>query len=260
MLPSFTLFGYEVHLYGLMIAAGVGAGVLIAWRFPVKKGIPGQDIVFACCFAGIGALLGAKLLYLAVTIPQILRLPNPPALSWALVTELLSGGFIFYGGVFGGLAGVLIYSRMYKIGFPDLLETIVPSVPLAHAIGRIGCFCAGCCYGLPTQPPWGVYFCAGSVAPWGVALLPVQLYETALNLVLFAVLFVYSRKNRGKGRILGLYLAGYGLERFVLEFFRYDAIRGVFFGLSTSQWISLVLIPLGVYFMLRPAFKKNIAV
>jgi phosphatidylglycerol:prolipoprotein diacylglycerol transferase len=257
MLPFITVFGIKIPMYGLMIAAGVAAGVFVAWRFPCKRGIPRQDVLFACCYAGIGALVGAKLLYLAVTLPQILLVPDPPPLSWGLVQALFSGGFIFYGGVLGGLLGIYVYCRRYKLGFLKLTEILIPSVPLAHAVGRIGCFFAGCCYGRPMDPPWGLFFREDSFALPGVALFPVQLFESALNLVLFAVLFIFSRRERRAGSVLGFYLVGYGVERFALEFFRYDAIRGVFLGLSTSQWISLLLVPAGIFLLVWPKFRKH---
>jgi phosphatidylglycerol:prolipoprotein diacylglycerol transferase len=252
MLPYITVFGFNIPMYGVMIAIGVTAAVFVAWRFPCKKDLSRQDILFSCCYAGIGAMVGAKLLYLAVTIPQMLNSPVPLVFSWGLVYQLISGGFVFYGGVLGGLIGIFIYCRQFKIDFMRVTETLIPSVPLAHSIGRIGCFCAGCCYGTPAEPPWGMVFRGDSFALHGVALLPTQLYESALNMLLFVVLFIFSRRERRSGQILGFYLVGYGVERFVLEFFRYDAIRGLFLGLSTSQWISLVLIPFGVLLLLAP--------
>lgn len=257
MLPFIPLFGFKLPMYGLLIAAGVALGVFVAWRFPCKKGIPRQDVLFASCYAGIGAMAGAKLLYLAVTLPQILLAPNPPPFSWGLAQALFTGGFIFYGGVLGGLLGIFIYCRQYRLGFIRLTEILVPSVPLAHAVGRIGCFCAGCCYGRPMDPPWGLFFREDSFALHGVALFPVQLLECGLNLALFAALFIFSRRERPAGSVLGFYLVGYGVERFALEFFRYDAIRGVFWGLSTSQWISLLLAPAGIFLLVWAKFRKG---
>lgn len=258
MLPFITVFGIKIPMYGLLISAGVALGVFITARFPCKKGIARQDILFASCFAGIGAFAGAKLLYLAITIPQLLQMATPPAFSWELVTTLFSYGFVFYGGAIGGLLGIFIYARKYKINFFNLSEILIPSIPLIHAIGRLGCFCAGCCYGRPMDPPWGVLFRTDSVALQGITLFPIQLLESALNLVLFVGLFAYSRKERFNGQILGFYFIGYGIERFVLEYFRYDEVRGFILGLSTSQWISLLLIPIGLFLLFRHKMKRQI--
>jgi phosphatidylglycerol:prolipoprotein diacylglycerol transferase len=128
-----------------------------------------------------------------------------------------------------------------------MLDGLVPSVPLAHAFGRLGCFFAGCCYGVPSA--FGLEFNASELAPHGVKLLPVQLIEAGCNLLLFVLLLVLSRFCRRRGLLTGTYLAAYAVMRFVLEFFRYDAERGVFWGLSTSQWISLLLLPAAVFIL-----------
>ncbi len=173
------------------------------------------------------------------------------------INMLFSHGFVFYGGLIGAVFGVFVYSRQFRLPFWHLTDSLIPSVPLMHAIGRIGCFCAGCCYGRATEPPWGVYFRDDSVAPAGVALFPVQLLESGLNLILFFVLFCYSRKPKAKRRITGLYIAGYGIIRFILEFFRGDGDRGILWIMSTSQWISIILIPLGLYWLFSTAKKRG---
>lgn len=240
MLPYIWLFGtVKIPMYGVMILLGVVTGLLVALRFPCKKEIARADIRFVSCYIGIGVFLGAKLLFLAVTIPQLLALPHPPALSWALVSQLVSSGFVFYGGLGGGLLGAYLYARQFRLPFLPLLESLIPSVPLIHAFGRIGCFCAGCCYGLPAPAPWGVRFAVGSAAPTNITVFPIQLVESTLNLGLFAALFAYSRKERANGRLLALYLCSYAFIRFMLEFFRGDTVRGAALGLSTSQWASL---------------------
>ena len=251
MFPFFTIFGHSIPMYGLMIACGTALGVLLAVYSRRNRDIPRQDIFFGACYVGIGVFVGAKLLYLAITLPQILLLPDAPEFSWALLYALFSGGFVFYGGVFGGLFFLRLYTRKYRLPYMKTLETLVPSVPLIHAVGRVGCFFAGCCYGLPMAPPWGLTFRLDSVAPAGVSLLPVQLYETGLNLILFFVLLLYGKKRPAEGRLLGCYLVGYACIRFFLEFFRYDAARGMLFGLSTSQWISLLLLPAGIFLLAR---------
>ncbi|MEI6680710.1 MAG: prolipoprotein diacylglyceryl transferase family protein [Mariniphaga sp.] len=257
MLITIRYYGIEIPMYGLMIVIGCILGVLIAIRFNKREDIVQQDILFSCCYAGIGAFVGAKLLYLIITLPQLINMTNPPELSWGLISYLFSYGFVFYGGALGGLLGVFIYARQYQIAFFNLAETLILPIPLVHSIGRIGCFCAGCCYGRPMNPPWGVFFKENSVAPQGIALFPIQLFESALNMILFIVLFIFSRKKRSDGQVMGLYFTGYGIERFFLEYFRYDTERGIIAGLSTSQWISLIIIPIGIFLLLRSKIKKR---
>lgn len=256
MLPFLSVFGKQIPMYGLLIMTGCVLGVAFAVYARRNAGIQRQDIFFAACYAGVGAFLGAKLLYLMLTLPGLLMQSVP--LTPALFYELFAYGFVFYGGALGGLGAILLYARKYKLAYLPLVETLIPSVPLLHAFGRLGCFCAGCCYGIVAQPPWGVYFRADSVALHGVPLLPIQLYEAAFNLLLFAFLSFYARKSRPAGHILGLYFIAYAVARFVLEFFRYDAIRGFLWGVSTSQWIGLLLIPCGVYLLLRRTPERRL--
>lgn len=250
MLPFISVFTKQIPMYGLLIMAGCALGVSFA-VYARRTGIPRQDVFFAACYAGVGAFLGAKLLYLALTLPELLHKSVP--LTPALLYELFAYGFVFYGGALGGLGAIFLYARKYKLAYLPLAETLIPSVPLIHAFGRLGCFCAGCCYGIVAQPPWGVYFSSDSVALHGVPLLPIQLYEAAFNLLLFVFLAFYAKKARPAGHILGLYFIAYAIARFVLEFFRFDAARGFLWGVSTSQWIGLLLIPFGFCLLLRKA-------
>ena len=137
-----------------------------------------------------------------------------------------------------------------RVKVADAFYAILPSVPLAQAFGRVGCFLAGCCYGCETDLPIGVIYTnpVGGV-PTGVPLLPVQLIETVMNLILFALLMLYDKKTRNKQHRMTmpcLYGIGYGVIRFILEYFRYDSIRGFLLGLSTSQWISILIFALCV--------------
>ena len=251
MLPYLTVFSLHIPMYGLLIMSGSALGVSFAAYRRHGAAIPRQDVFYAACYAGIGAFLGAKLLYLALTLPSLIAAGVP--LTSQVLYELFAYGFVFYGGVIGGLGAVFAYSKKYRFSYLPLIETLIPSVPLIHAFGRLGCFCAGCCYGIPIAPPWGVYFSVGSVAPYGVALLPIQLYEAGFNILLFLCLAIYSSKRRPAGRILGLYLAAYAPARFALEFFRSDVARGFLWGVSTSQWISILMLLAGLFLLIRKA-------
>ncbi|BAH74361.1 prolipoprotein diacylglyceryl transferase [Solidesulfovibrio magneticus] len=167
---------------------------------------------------------------------------------------LAAGGLVFYTGALAGLCAMYAGCRIMRLSPWPLLDAVCLYLPLGHAFGRLGCFFGGCCFGAPTDSVCGVRFPAGSPAflqhksqgllPDGaVASLPVhpsQLYETAGNLVLFALLLLLSkRRPQLPGRLTAFYLAGYAALRFTLEFWRGDAIRGVYFGLSASQYIAL---------------------
>jgi phosphatidylglycerol:prolipoprotein diacylglycerol transferase len=257
MLPTISVFGLTIPMYGPLILIGCALGILIAVYLPVRRDIKKQDIFFCALYALIGVIVGAKLLYLAISLPSFIEAHAQTGWTLDDINVLFTHGFVFYGGLIGAILGVLIYSKQYRLPFWHLTDSLIPSVPLMHAIGRIGCFCAGCCYGRAMDPPFGVYFRADSVAPIGVALFPVQLLESVLNFILFIILFGYSRKPRADRQITGLYIACYGVIRFILEFFRGDGERGILWIFSTSQWISLALIPLGLYWLLKATKKRG---
>jgi len=258
MLPTITVFGLTIPVYGPLILIGCVLGILVAVYFPVRRDIKRQDIFFSSLYALIGVIVGAKLLYLAISLPSFIEAHAQTAWTLEDINILFTHGFVFYGGLIGAVLGIFIYSRQYRLPFWHLTDGLIPSVPLMHAIGRIGCFCAGCCYGRAMNPPWGVIFRADSVAPAGVALFPVQLLESAANFILFIILFCYSRKPRADRQITGLYIACYGVIRFMLEFFRGDGDRGMLWLFSTSQWISLALVPLGLFWLLKSAKRSHI--
>lgn len=255
MLPYITIGNFQLPMYGLCILTGAVLAMLLALRRAKRTRISSDDLLYSVCYTVIGAMLGAKLLYVITAWDTIVANADYYFGSFAGFREFFGYGFVFYGGLIGGLAVFIPYCLRHKLDLGDMIALIIPCVPLVHAIGRIGCFCAGCCYGVPMDPPWGVCF-SSPLAPQGVSLFPVQLLESALNLILFAFLFTYTRKPRKPGAILGWYLVCYGIERFGLEYLRYDEIRGFIFGISTSQLISLILIPIGIALVLIRFEKK----
>ena len=196
MLPYIYVFGATIPMYGLMAVVGFGAAFLLLWFHAKRWGSKRNDVFFAAIYAIIGAVLGAKLLYLIVDFETVIQYPM----------AFLRGGAVFYGGVIGGVLGGWIYTRIYKISFVEVFDTVAPSIALGHAFGRIGCFCAGCCYGRETDSIFGVVFPEGSSAPSGVSLLPTQLFESAFLLVLAVVLTIVLRRAKRRGFTAGLYL------------------------------------------------------
>ena len=258
MLPYITIWGLTIPLYGLMIVLGAGLGFLLTIYKPVYPGLPRQDVVFSAMYVAIGFFGGAKLLYILTLAPLIIR--NFERINWniMLVAEFFTGGFVFYGGLLGGLLMIWIYCKKYQLPFFMFLENLVPALPFIHAWGRLGCFFAGCCYGIPAPAPFGIVFHPDSVAPTGVALFPVQLLEAVLNLLIFFMIYGFSRTKRKSGQIIGLYLLTYTVVRFGLEYLRADEVRGFLFGVSTSQLISIFLFLAGIV-LLSVKLDKNCA-
>ncbi|MBI4062266.1 MAG: prolipoprotein diacylglyceryl transferase [Elusimicrobia bacterium] len=224
-----TLGPLDLSTYGVLAALGwlAGARWLVSRR--AAMGLSEDQVWDIVYWVFGGAFLGGKLMYFWVT-------PG----SFALTFDALRYGFVFYGGLLGGLAAGLWHARRLKLPFLKLSDWCLTSVALGHGIGRLGCLAAGCCYGRHTDLPWGVALAGDS------SRHPTQVYEAALNLALFAVLarFVLPRVQDGRwrpGSALVVYLLGYSVLRFAVEFLRGDD-RGAFVaGLSPSQWAALAV-------------------
>lgn len=245
MWPYLQLGIVSIPMYSLCIFLGLGFGILLAVRRCRVYQISKEDVFYCILYGCIGLLIGGKLLYLLTILPQLVQLPKEFFQDFANIEPLLLGGFVFYGGLFGAIGGVLIYCKQYHLTVIPMLEVICLVVPLIHAFGRLGCFFAGCCYGMPAPEPWGVIFHHSEIAPNDIPLLPVQLLEAAGNLLIFLGLWFGFRKKKTDGQILGLYCVCYGVLRFGMEFLRADSYRGILGIFSLSQWLSLAMVLFG---------------
>jgi phosphatidylglycerol:prolipoprotein diacylglycerol transferase len=246
MYPFLSIFGYQIPTYWMMAVIGIllSYGFLIFHRRHFS--IPKDDTLHLFLFAIIGAIVGAKVLYLITMIPAVVQTFSIVMEQPTVLVDLFTSGYVFYGGVFGGFAACWWYCRRFRISMSDVTELFAPMLPFFHIFGRIGCFLAGCCYGISV--PWGVVFTNASAAPNGVPLLPLQLIESGCNVLIFAAVLFFDHKERTKGLTLPFYALLYAVCRFVLEFFRGDKVRGILL-LSTSQWISIgILLALAVWF------------
>lgn len=210
-------------------------------------------ILLGMLFALATGLVFAKLFYVVGNLKYVIS-------GEKQFIELFLSGFMFFGGLFGGILGVALFSLAAKINFVHLLDILSPSLALGQSIGRIGCFCAGCCHGVETTSPIGIAFIspvAGS-APVGVPLVPIQLFESVVCFLLFLFLVAYSKKKYKSGNVFLLYVNLYAAARFVLEFWRGDNIRGFVGILSTSQFIGILIFIISfVLIILRKIFKKR---
>ena len=245
---NLTIFGKELPLYGLFFYFGIAVAVSVAFFLCKKKNIDSFDLVCSAVYTMIGAILGAKLLFIAVSLPTIIEHNIP-------IINVIKGGFVFYGGLIGGILGLFIYTKQFKLPTIDFFTLYAPVVPLGHAFGRVGCFFAGCCYGMEYDGPLHcIYHDTLGTTPLQTPLLPIQLIEAVLLVLIFAVLIILYCKN--SPNVIATYMLLYGIVRFTLEFFRGDRERGLYFSVSTSQWISIGLIVAGLLLIFLPKFKK----
>lgn len=226
-----------VPVYGLMVLTGIVAGVIAGIRLVKKNGLLVDDFILLAAYAVLGGFTGAKFLYLWVSRDAI---QWEQMLNLSYFRAVMSGGFVFYGGLFGGFLGLASGAWIHGIQARRYLYVCIPILPLAHAFGRLGCGAAGCCYGIPYQGPFQIVYRHAAAAPVGIPLFPVQYLEAFIEFLLAAVLFRMVSQKGGTCRGVELYLLVYSMTRFLLEFLRYDRVeRGAWKNLSTSQWISL---------------------
>ncbi|MHC1712428.1 MAG: prolipoprotein diacylglyceryl transferase [Solidesulfovibrio sp.] len=237
------------------------AGLAVVLGFTLRELAPDPNrrrylLVFLCSLP-LG-LVGAR------AIPILQDAVAAGRLTTGIIT---TGGLVFYGGALAILWGMRLGCRLWGLSPWPLLDAACRFAPLGHAFGRLGCFFGGCCFGAPTDSCLGLRFPAGSpaflqhrteglLASDAVASLPVhpsQFYETVGNLLLFALLLAVSKRPGGlrPGRTTTLYLLGYALLRFCLEFLRGDGIRGIYCGLSTSQYVALAVATGAVFVLWR---------
>ena len=247
------LHGVAIYSYGVLVAAGLVVGWGYARLRAPRAGLDPDRIWTLGAYATLVGLATARL-WLIVSSPHYFRLH--PEQMWSLNT--LQDGGTFYGGLFGALLTMALYSRRHKMPALLVTDTCAPGLALGHAIGRIGCFAVGCCYGKPTQMPWAVTFSSETArrlsgVPLNVPLHPTQLYDAAAELLNF---FVLSRLPFGAeraGHVTGAYLVLYGIERALIECFRGDPGRTLLWQgrISLMQLVSFALITCGAALLVR---------
>ena len=236
-MPLIEVFGRSFSTYALFGILGMFAASGVMYIRARKHGFIFMDIAIGVLVVGAGIVIGGTLLHVFT------QAGNAWAAREFFTTDPLAfirryfGGMVFYGGLFGAVATLPIYAKVIKRDALTILGLLVPVLPLAHAIMRVGCFMAGCCFGVASDT-FGLVFANSPIAP-NHAVVPTQLIEVGANLIFFVVLWIYSTKPRPPLRLLGLYGVMYAVMRFSLEFFRGDSARGFIFGLSTSQFVSI---------------------
>lgn len=245
MIRYLYVFGRPIALYGFMIVLGAFVANFFAYKLLKKRDdAEVADLILMEAYTFAGGMLGAKLLFILTIFGEIdwSRFFEPENLN-----TLLNGGFVFYGGLIGGILCVAIMGHVHKIETMKYVRNFIFGIPLVHAFGRVGCFFAGCCYGIEYHGPLAVVFPENGYTPHGIELFPVQLFEAALLFILAMVIF-YLRYSKNYKYTLELYIVAYAIIRFGTEFLRGDINRGFAGVLSTSQWISILTVAvLSVY-------------
>ena len=250
MFPKlFDLGPIGVYTYGVLLAAAYLVALQVGMVRARARGLDADRVMDLGIYCIISALVGAKLLLIIVDFGDYWEDPA------RLVTIVRSGG-VYYGGFILAVTVAFWFIRRHRLPLWTTCDVFAPGIVLAQAVGRIGCLMAGCCYGRPTDLPWGITFtnplaAANSGTPLGVALHPTQLYESAAALLILGILLVSERRGRSfPGRTFWSYLLLYPAARFFIEFYRGDPRGTVLDLVSTSQFISLLLIPTSIVMLI----------
>lgn len=255
----FRIGGMTVHTYGTLLAVGILLALWLSQRRAPAAGLDPDRVWNLGVYMVLGALGGAKV-WLVLADWEFYR-ANPGEI-FSLGT--LQAGGVWYGGLLTALVIAIFYTRHNKMKFLPLGDVYAAPLILGHAIGRLGCFSAGCCWGKPTTRPWSIVFHSEYAhqlvgTPLGIHLHPTQLYESAANVVIFFILLRVGARQKFTGQVFGTYLLLYGIARGTIEFFRGDPGRTMLFGntVSIMQIVSLGLMAAGTWLLLRGAPQRS---
>lgn len=262
MFPTFEIFGKEIGMYGVMTIIGAALCVLVGYFLIKKFGITWMDMALVMIAALIGILVVSHIVYGISNIPKLAAIiQNIGKLTFIQFITLLGecfGGMVFYGGFIGGALGVIVYCKKIdkSLNTNEFLDIYAVLIPLFHTFGRIGCFLGGCCYGIESDFGFTVHNNTLNPLINDVNRFPVQLVEAGCNVLIFLALLYLFKKNIMKDKLIYVYMLIYPVVRFSLEFLRGDTYRGIFFGLSTSQWISIILFIFSITMLIVKRNKK----
>ena len=242
MLPKLISIGsFYIPTYGVLVALGFLTGLFVMMRLAKRAGMNADNVANLAFYCAIAGVLGAKLFMFLFDLPEYLHDPGQ-----IFTLETLQAAGVFHGGFIVALITAVVVMRRHSMPLLPTMDVFAPGIVIGQAIGRIGCFAAGCCWGRECDLPWGVRFRSDFAAPVPLdkTLHPVQLYESFANVIVFIVLYRMCSKEHKPGQVIGWYLVLYSTVRFCVEFFRVheQSLVGPF---SLTQWISLALLALG---------------
>jgi len=245
----FEIGNWPVYSYGVLLALAYLAGLQMAVVRARRRQIDAAKVMDLGIYLIIAALVGAKLMLIAVDFDYFRHQPRE-------LLSLVRAGGVFYGGLLAALAVGLWLVGRYKLHPWTVADLIAPGIALGHVVGRFGCLLAGCCYGRPTSVPWAITFTNPAAAtnvgtPLNTPLHPTQLYDAGAELLIMGVLLLTEKRGRPfPGRTFWLYMLLYAISRYIVEIYRGDE-RGMILGVSTSQFVSILIVPLALIMLMR---------
>jgi len=241
MHPFIELFGVKIPAYGVMLLLAFFTGYMAAVYYSRREGLPLRKVESLFFWVFLSGMVGARIFY---AVEHYLL--GGEASLFPTIFEVWRGGVDFFGGFIFATATLLVGIRFYGLPFWRSVDAAAVSVLLAHSVGRLSCWLAGCCYGKPTDLPIGVIFPEEAVAPSGIPLYPTQLMEATGNFIGFLLLHRLYGNKPFDGSVAATYLIYYGTERFFLEFLRGTTPPIPALGLTWNQVVSLLAVAVGV--------------
>ncbi|MBO5262450.1 MAG: prolipoprotein diacylglyceryl transferase [Clostridia bacterium] len=257
MFPVFELFGKEIPLYAIFALIGIFVAGITFCVYIKKCGYDNNTAIVFLLILGVGVVIGGHLLFGITNISKFYLFGEAKAFGEFMKTfATLFGGSVFYGGLLGACIAGLIFMKLVKVPKDVYLDGCAFFAPLFHAFARIGCFFAGCCYGIESS--FG-FICANNkyIDLGNVRRFPVQLLESMENFLIVGLIAILMKKKKLKGRLFYLYLLIYSVCRFINEFLRGDEIRGFVLGMSTSQFISIFIFAISVILLVITTQKSK---
>jgi phosphatidylglycerol:prolipoprotein diacylglycerol transferase len=245
MFPKLISIGqFFIPTYGMLVAVGFLLGLWITVRLARRAKLPSEPVTNLAIYCALAGLAGAKLFMVLFDLKTYWEQPG----SLFSLSTLQAAG-VYQGGFLLALLTAVLYIRKHHLPAFETCDVFAPGIAAGQAIGRIGCFAAGCCWGTECHMPWAVTFKNPEAynltgVPLGVPLHPAQLYETIADALIFGALYWLISRPHVPGAIFGWYLTLYSGARFLIEFFRVHE-QGVHLGLSYTQWISLATLAAG---------------
>lgn len=251
---DYTIHNVNIYAYGLMLTIAFIVGTIITIRVAAREKIPAEIVLDLVTFIIIGAIIGARLLYVLLKFSEYKE--NPTS-----VLYITQGGLSVHGGVLGGMIAAWIYIAYRKLKYWHIADMVAPQLALGLAIGRIGCFLNGCCYGVPTSNPQAWYAVIFPDNPHtgltgGVPRHPAQLYESALSFLIFLYLRSFYKNRKFEGHVFLMWVGLYSVARFIQEFYRFNESSEVIFGFITVAQLASVVLAVFAFIIIAEMKKR----
>lgn len=238
------MFNTKISLYGIVMILSIIIGLIVVYIYAKKEKFTKEELMVFIIFIGLGTIYGAKY-YTFFT--------NPTKYNGHF--DFIRVGQSSYGALIGIILMLFLYSKLFKKRFKDLMYIITPPIPLMYGIGKIGCFLAGCCYGIKYDGPLSITYNYSISAPKGISLFPIQIVETIVFILIFLYINKKTKKEKNKNKIIGLTFIICGVAKFLLDYLRMSH-TGII--LSSNQIVSIVFILSGILILLNKKLRRKI--